>query len=158
MNIESLPWVILFLPLATAMVIALFTKPNRVVSSFISIGAIVVGFLCSIVLFVSTKGASTPLNTSVDWLTVGDLSIPFGIQLDHLSILMLLIVTGVGSAIHIFSYGYMREDRDFSRFFASLSLFTFSMLGLVLSNNFFQMFIFLGVSGGILLPLDWILV
>src|SRR5439155_15897592 len=61
--------------------------------------------------------------------------------------LMLLIVTGVGGAIHIYSYGYMREDRGFARYFASLSLFTFSMLGIVLSNNFFQMFIFWELVG-----------
>ena len=154
MNLQSLPWLILFLPLLAAVVIALFTKRHRTASAFISIGAIVIGFIASTVVFVSSKGASIPLNVSLNWLTAGDLAIPFGIQLDHLSMLMLLIVTGVGSAIHIFSYGYMHEDGDFSRFFASLSLFTFSMLGLVLSNNFFQMFIFwelVGVSSYLLI-------
>ena len=90
----------------------------------------------------------------MDWLTVGPLQIDFGLRLDRLSFLMLLIVTGVGSAIHIYSWGYMREDRCVSRYFASLSLFTFSMLGIVLSNNFLQMFIFwelVGVSSYLLI-------
>ena len=67
---------------------------------------------------------------------------------------MMLIVTGVGSLIHIYSWGYMREDEGFSRFFAFLSLFTFSMLGVVVSNNFLQLFIFwelVGVSSYLLI-------
>jgi len=68
--------------------------------------------------------------------------------------MMMLIVTGVGSAIHIYSFGYMHEDRGFSRFFACMSLFTFSMLGVVLANNFIQLFIFwelVGVSSYLLI-------
>ena len=68
--------------------------------------------------------------------------------------MMLLIVTGVGSAIHIYSWGYMNEDRGLPRYFACLSLFTFSMLGIVLANNFVQLFIFwelVGVSSYLLI-------
>ena len=61
--------------------------------------------------------------------------------------MMMLVVTGVGGAIHIYSFGYMGDDRGFSRFFAFLSLFTFSMLGIVLSNNFIEMFIFWELVG-----------
>ena len=78
----------------------------------------------------------------------------FGLKLDALSLMMLLVVTGVGGAIHIYSYGYMDEDRSKSRFFAELSLFTFSMLGIVLANNFLMMFIFwelVGVSSYLLI-------
>ena len=67
---------------------------------------------------------------------------------------MMLIVTGVGGAIHIYSFGYMREDHGFSRFFACMSLFTFSMLGVVLANNFIELFIFwelVGVSSYLLI-------
>jgi NADH-quinone oxidoreductase subunit L len=86
-------------------------------------------------------------------LSVGNLHIDFGLRLDALSLLMLLIVTGVGGAIHIYSYGYMQEDRSVSRYFACLSLFTFSMLGIVLASNFVQMFVFwelVGVSSYLL--------
>ena len=71
-----------------------------------------------------------------------------------LGLLMLLVVTGVGGAIHIYSWGYMRDDRGFSRYFAGLSLFTFSMLGIVLANNFLMLFIFwelVGVSSYLLI-------
>src|SRR2546430_5520656 len=67
---------------------------------------------------------------------------------------MMLLVTGVASAIHIYSWGYMREDRGFPRYFACLSLFTFSMLGIVLANNFLELFIFwelVGVSSYLLI-------
>jgi NADH-quinone oxidoreductase subunit L len=92
--------------------------------------------------------------TLVTWLEVGDLQVDFGLRLDPLSLLMLLIVTGVGGAIHIYSWGYMHEDRAFSRYFACLSLFTFSMLGIVLADNFLMMFIFwelVGVSSYLLI-------
>ena len=92
--------------------------------------------------------------TSVNWLSIGGLQIDFGLKLDALSLMMLLIVTGVGGAIHIYSYGYMHEDPGFSRFFACMSLFTFSMLGIVLANNFLMMFIFwelVGVSSYLLI-------
>ncbi|HEY5504342.1 MAG TPA: NADH-quinone oxidoreductase subunit L, partial [Sedimentisphaerales bacterium] len=85
---------------------------------------------------------------------IGDLQVDFGLRFDPLSLLMMLLVTGVASAIHIYSFGYMHEDRGFSRFFACLSLFTFSMLGIVLANNFIQLFIFwelVGVSSYLLI-------
>jgi len=74
--------------------------------------------------------------------------------MDPLSLVMMLLVTGVASAIHIYSWGYMRDDKGFSRYFACLSLFTFSMLGIVLANNFLQLFIFwelVGVSSYLLI-------
>ncbi len=83
-----------------------------------------------------------------------DSNVDFGLKLDALSMMMLLVVTGVGGAIHIYSYGYMDEDRSKSRFFAFMSLFTFSMLGIVLANNFLMMFIFwelVGVSSYLLI-------
>ena len=88
------------------------------------------------------------------WLAIEGLEIDIGLQIDSLSKLMLCVVTGVGSLIHIFSLGYMKEDRDFSRYFAFLSLFIFSMLGIVLADNFVMMFIFwelVGVSSYLLI-------
>ncbi|MGH8024075.1 MAG: NADH-quinone oxidoreductase subunit L, partial [Limisphaerales bacterium] len=88
------------------------------------------------------------------WLSVGGLNIDFGLKLDPLSLMMMLIVTGVGGAIHIYSRGYMREDAGMARFFSFMSLFTFSMLGVVLANNFIQLFIFwelVGVSSYLLI-------
>ena len=110
-------------------------------SAKLSITAIVLSFVLSLIVFGVYQGTAQPVELTANWLEVGDLHIEFGLRLDPLSLLMLLIVTGVGGAIHIYSYGYMREDRSMGRYFASLSLFTFSMLGIVLANNFVQMFI-----------------
>lgn len=153
---NALPWVILFLPLLAAVVITLFTQRDRKLSGGISIAAVVIGFVLS-VIFIGTQhwqpdpGAT---DSTINWLAIGDLRVDFGLHFDPLSLLMMLVVTGVAGLIHIYSWGYMHEERGFSRYFACLSLFTFSMLGIVLSNNFVQLFIFwelVGVSSYLLI-------
>lgn len=154
MNPEFLPWIILFLPLLAAGVITLFTLRNRPLSAGLSIGAVVAGFILSII-FVSWAGwEPSPRESAATWLSIGNFQVDFGLRFDPLSLLMMLVVTGVASAIHIYSWGYMRDDRGFSRYFACLSLFTFSMLGIVLANNFVELFIFwelVGVSSYLLI-------
>jgi NADH-quinone oxidoreductase subunit L len=153
MKYEILPWLILFLPLLSAVVITLFTLRSKTVSSLISIGAVVAGFVMSLV-FINANGMQFHGETVLNWLSIGDLNVDFGLKLDALSMMMLLVVTGVGGAIHIYSFGYMHEDRSMARFFAFMSLFTFSMLGIVLANNFVMMFIFwelVGVSSYLLI-------
>ena len=152
MKYEILPWLTLFLPIFSAAVITLYTLKFRNVSALLSIGAIVIGFI-STVAFIKINGWITA-ETFVNWLSIRGLNIDFGLKLDRLSEMMMLIVTGVGGAIHIYSFGYMRGDSGFSRFFAELSLFAFSMLGIVLANNFIEMFVFwelVGVSSYLLI-------
>jgi len=154
MNLEALPWIILFLPLLAAGVITLFTLRSRTTSALLSIGAIVTGFVLTLSFIAANGFHPVVTETFVSWLSIGNLNIDFGLKLDALSLMMMLIVTGVGGAIHIYSFGYMSEDRGFSRFFACMSLFTFSMLGIVLANNFIQLFIFwelVGVSSYLLI-------
>ena len=153
MKNELFPWLILFLPLLSATVIALFTLRSKTVSSLISIGAVAAGFVLTC-LFVNANGIHYSGESSVNWLTIGGLNVDFGLKLDALSMMMLFVVTGVGGLIHIYSYSYMDEDAGKSRFFAFLSLFTFSMLGIVLANNFLMTFIFwelVGVSSYLLI-------
>ena len=153
MNPDFIPWIILFLPLLAAVVIALFTQHDRKLSAGLSVGAVVAGFVLSLV-FIKLNGWAPAHEVSVAWLTIGDLQADFGLHFDPLSLLMMLVVTGVASAIHIYSWGYMSEDRSLPRYFACLSLFTFSMLGIVLANNFLQLFIFwelVGVSSYLLI-------
>lgn len=76
-----------------------------------------------------------------DWISIGQLNIPFSFQIDQLSLLMLMVVTGVGSLIHIYSIGYMHHDEGFGKFFAFLNLFLFFMLLLVMGSNYVIMFI-----------------
>ena len=150
---NTLPWIILLLPLFSAAGIMLFTRRNGDLSAKISIAAVWIGFFFSLFLMLAYQGRAIP-QTPVPWMHVGNLYIDMGIQMDALSQLMLLIVTGVGGLIHVYSYGYMRGDPGFSRYFACLSLFTFSMIGIVLSSNFVQMFIFwelVGVSSYLLI-------
>jgi len=142
-------WLILLLPLFSAAAIGLGAFRSRNASAAISVGAVTGSFLLT--LLIAKGGEPHP---SVTWLAVGGLQIDIGLQIDTLSKLMLCVVTGVGSLIHIFSLGYMKADRDFSRYFAFLSLFIFSMLGIVLADNFVMMFIFwelVGVSSYLLI-------
>jgi NADH-quinone oxidoreductase subunit L len=154
MKYEILPWIILFLPLLSVVIITLFILWSKTVSSLISIGAIVAGFILTLI-FINANGFHPAVTeTSANWLSIGGLQIDFGLKLDALSLMMLLIVTGVGGSIHIYSFGYMHQDKSMARFFAFLSLFTFSMLGIVLANNFLMMFIFwelVGVSSYLLI-------
>jgi len=153
MHPDLMPWIILFLPLLAAAVITLFTQHDRKLSAGLSIGAVVAGFFLSII-FISLTGWGPRPDASVTWLKISTLQVDFGLRLDPLSLLMLLVVTGVASAIHIYSWGYMGEDRGFPRYFACLSFFTFSMLGIVLANNFLELFIcweLVGVSSYLLI-------
>jgi len=143
---------VLLLPLLAAVGITLFWKKDEEFSAQLSIGAIALGFALSLGIFAFTGDKAIEAN--FNWLSVGDLKVSFGLLLDPLSKLMLLVVTGVGLMIHIYSRGYLQGDRSYSRYFASLSLFTFSMLGIVLANNLFMMFVFwelVGVSSYLLI-------
>ena len=139
-----LPWFVLLLPLASTAIITLFTRRWKSVSSYISVGAVLGSFVCSCAVFVKLD-ISAPEFT---WIDIhGVFTVPIGFILDDLSRLMLLIVSGIGSLIHIYSLGYMRDDEGKSRYFAGLSLFMFAMLGIVLANNFVMMFIFWELVG-----------
>src|SRR5438270_56027 len=139
-----LPWFVLLLPLGSAGVITLLTRRRKNVSSYISVAAVLGSFFCSCAIFTKLD-ISAPEFT---WIDIrGVLNVPIGFVLDDLSRLMLLVVSGVGSLIHIYSLGYMRDDEGKSRYFAALSLFMFAMLGIVLANNFVMMFIFWELVG-----------
>ncbi len=146
-----LPWIALLLPLASAFIIMTTTRSLRTASAFLSVAAVLGSFVCSCLIFFQ-QIAGAPV---VSWVNLGaSFSIPLGLTLDPLSRSMLFMVTGVGSLIHIYSLGYMSDDEGKSRYFASLSLFMFSMLGIVLADNFVMMFIFwelVGVSSYLLI-------
>src|SRR5438046_7314787 len=139
-----LPWCSLLLPLVSAIAITLFTHRSRALSSFISIGAVLGSFVCSCLIF-TRQGISAREFNWIDF--VGVFRVPFGFVLDNLSKTMLVLVSGVGSLIHIYSLGYMRDDEGKSRYFSALSIFMFAMLGIVLANNFIMLFIFWELVG-----------
>jgi NADH-quinone oxidoreductase subunit L len=147
----ALPWYVLLLPLISAAVILLFTRRSGTISSLISVGAAVIGFAVACIIFASPGTSALQLT----WISLPPhLEVPLGFVLDPLSKTMLVLVTGIGALIHIYSLGYMADDGGKWRFFASLSFFMFSMLGIVLANNFVMMFIFwelVGVSSYLLI-------
>jgi NADH-quinone oxidoreductase subunit L len=151
MNSALLPWFILLLPFLAAVVIVLFTKRWPGLSSFLSVLAVLGSFAGSCLVFATPDIQALQLT----WLDLRPvLYVPLGFVLDDLTKTMLLLVTGVGALIHIYSLGYMRDDSGKARYFASLSFFMFSMLGIVVSNNFVMMFIFwelVGVSSYLLI-------
>jgi NADH-quinone oxidoreductase subunit L len=149
-----LVWLILFAPLLAAGAIMLGTRRLPRVSAALSIGAVVLGFALSLKLFVAVLQGQAVVAPSVVWLDLAGWQLVWAATVDRLSALMLLVVTGVGATIHVYSLGYMRGDAGFARFFGCLSLFMFSMLGIVLAANFIQMFIFwelVGVSSYLLI-------
>lgn len=145
------PWFILLAPLVSTILIQLFTRHSRSVSATISVGSVAFTFLASLFVFANPGGGSS----EIPWLDFRPaFYVPIGVMVDDLSKVMLLVVTGVGTLIHIYSLVYMHEDESEARFFGNLSLFMFSMLGIVLANNFAMMFIFwelVGVSSYLLI-------
>src|SRR5437588_449418 len=138
------PWLVLLAPLASAVLIALVTRRAPGLSAFASVLAVSISFICSGVVFAKSQIRAV----DIPWIDFGGmLRVPIGFTLDSLSKTMLVLVSGVGALIHIYSLGYMRDDPGKSRYFASLSLFMFSMLGIVLANNFVMMFIFWELVG-----------
>ena len=134
---ETLAPFVLLSPLAGFLVNALFGRllPRRVVG-WIGAGSVGIGFIFSLNLLLQLlTGAHSLDQTYFTWWQSGDFSVPFNLYVDRLSTLMILVITGVGFLIHVYSIGYMREDPGYSRFFAYMNLFVFSMLLLVLSGN-----------------------
>jgi NADH-quinone oxidoreductase subunit L len=127
--------------------IALWRPRAKLAISVIGCAVLLAAFGVSLLLFgaLSEVWRAAPDNAPVisfwSWLPVGELQVDFGFQLDQLSMVMLLVVTGVGSLIHLFSVGYMKEDEGYARYFAYLNLFVAFMLVLVLGASFPMMFI-----------------
>jgi len=137
-------WIVLLAPLVSAALIALITGRWRRLSAGISVVAVSISLICSGILFARSQVRVA----EIGWIDFpGVLRVSIGFVLDSLSKTMLVLVSGVGALIHVYSLGYMRDDTGKSRYFASLSLFMFSMLGIVLANNFVMMFIFWELVG-----------
>jgi len=136
-------WVIPLLPLAGAAINGLFGRRfNNAVVSAVALLSTAASFAYALWAITQALHMGLPYNRSVaTWITAGSFSAPFGFYLDQLSIVMVLVVTGVGFLIHVYSVGYMAHEGGFYRFFAYLNLFMFFMLTLVLANNYLLMFV-----------------
>jgi NADH-quinone oxidoreductase subunit L len=139
-------WIIPLLPLAGAAINGLLGKRfPKVLVNTIALGSTAAAFAYA--LWVSTQFWGLPpdqiphIEHYGTWLSAGSFSVEFGIYLDQLSLVMLLVVTGVGFLIHVYSLGYMAHEGGYYRYFAYLNIFMFFMLTLVLANNYLLMFV-----------------
>ncbi|TKC05305.1 NADH-quinone oxidoreductase subunit L [Pedobacter frigoris] len=140
----DLVWLVPLIPLIGFIINGLGRNTlSKNLIGFIGSSVIFISFAISIGIFAEL--ASSPVKTHevflFDWISAGSLHIPLSFLVDPLSAIMLLIVTGVGFLIHIYSIGYMHEDEGFGKFFSYLNLFIFFMLLLVLGSNYIVMFI-----------------
>ena len=138
---DSLIPLIPFLPLIGFIINGLFGQklPKNVVG-IIGSGTVLASFVLSVLCFNHVAANGAIQVNLYNFLTVDSLRIDFGFLVDHLSVWMMLIVTGIGFLIHVYSIGYMHDDDGFWKFFAYLNLFIFSMLLLVMGNNFLMLF------------------
>ena len=136
-------WLIPVFPLIGFILISLnFKRLKGMTAGVLASSMVLVPFLISLVIFGCFVTGAPPQTIELfSWINFNNLSVPFSFLVDRLSALMLLIVTGVGFLIHVYSIGYMKEDAGFNRFFAYMNLFVFFMLLLVLGSNYLILFI-----------------
>ncbi|WCT12780.1 NADH-quinone oxidoreductase subunit L [Mucilaginibacter jinjuensis] len=136
-------WLIPLLPLAGFIINGLGRNalPKNLIGAIGSL-VILVAFGLSVEAFLQVQSTGHPINVNIfTWIKVGNFTVPFAFLVDQLSAIMLLIITGVGFLIHLYSIGYMHDDAGFGKFFSYLNLFVFFMLLLVMGSNYIVMFI-----------------
>jgi len=148
----DLAWLIPVFPAVAFVLIVFVTKKLKLLSALMAIAAMLLSFIVSLGVLFQVLGSheitmNSPREYFITWLNVPGVHIEAGILVDPLTAVMLFVVTLVALLVEIYSVGYMHGDEGFSRFFAYLSLFTFSMLGLVVANNYFQIFFFWELVG-----------
>ncbi len=151
-------WAIFLLPLGSFVVIALVIRPflNRwpILSGLATIGTLIAATVLAVWTLGSVIGGHAHEFEPLRWLEVGGATIDMGLLVDPLTAVMLVVVTSISLLIQVYSLGYMHGDPSFSRYYAYMSLFTASMLGLVLSSNIVQLYVFwelVGVSSYLLI-------
>ncbi|WP_374426173.1 NADH-quinone oxidoreductase subunit L [Ideonella dechloratans] len=129
-------------PLAGSILAGLFGKTiGRRGAHLVTILGVLIAFICSAMVLKAVAVDGAHYNATVyEWMTVGSLKMEVGFLIDGLTAMMMCVVTFVSLMVHIYTIGYMEEDPGYQRFFSYISLFTFSMLMLVMSNNFLQLF------------------
>lgn len=143
MFMENYLYIALFAPLVGSLIAALFANsPKQNFIGVLTTLLIAVSMFASLKLLYFVYSTDVVVSTKLfSWIEVGNLSIPFGFVVDQVSVVMMVVVTVVSTMVHIHSIGYMENDKSFNRFFAWLSAFVFSMMILVMSDNFAGLFI-----------------
>nr|WP_254431839.1 NADH-quinone oxidoreductase subunit L [Azonexus fungiphilus] len=141
MDMQKLYLLIPLAPLFGAMIAGLFCRViPRWLAHTATIAGVAIAFAASVVVFQDVMAGNTFNGTVYTWMTSGDYTFEVGFLIDTLTATMMLVVTFVSLMVHIYTIGYMQEDPGYNRFFSYISLFTFSMLMLVMANNFMQLF------------------
>ena len=141
MSMQNLYLLVPLAPLLGAVAAGLFGKLlGRAWSHRITIALVAVSFFASLAIFNDVLAGNVYNGPVYTWLTSGDTSFQVGFLIDKLTATMMLVVTFVSLMVHIYTIGYMEDDDGYQRFFSYISLFTFSMLMLVMANNFMQLF------------------
>ena len=141
MEMQSLYLLVPLAPLAGAVIAGLFGKVlGRAWSHRITIALVAVSFFASLAIYQDVMAGHLFNGTVYKWMSSGETSFEIGFLIDRLTVMMMLVVTFVSLMVHIYTIGYMQEDPGYQRFFSYISLFTFSMLMLVMANNFMQLF------------------
>ena len=143
-NVLQIAWLIPVLPLIGFIINGAGRNVlSKGISGFIGSGVVLASFLLSVYVFIQVKNGNTHVAHYFNFINVDSLKIAFDFKLDQLSSLFLLIITGVGFLIHVYSTSYMHEEpaKDFAKYFAYLNLFVFSMLLLVMGANYVIMFV-----------------
>lgn len=140
---EKFLYIALFAPLVGSLIAGLFAmRPRTLFTGIITSALLAVSMIASLNLlyYVYTTDAIVQVRM-MEWISIGNLDIPFGFVVDQVSVTMMVVVTIVSTMVHIHSIGYMDHDKSFNRFFSYLSAFVFSMMILVMSDNFAGLFI-----------------
>jgi NADH-quinone oxidoreductase subunit L len=133
--------VIPFAPLIGALIAGLFGRViGRTMSHVVTIAGVAIALVASIIVLQSTLAGETFNGPLYTWAVIDNLKFEVGFLIDNLTATMMCVVTSVSLMVHIYTIGYMKDDDGYQRFFAYISLFTFAMLMLVMSNNFLQLF------------------
>ncbi|SBT08753.1 NADH-quinone oxidoreductase subunit L [Candidatus Propionivibrio aalborgensis] len=141
MEMQSLYLLVPLAPLVGAAIAGLLCRViPRWVAHTAAISGVAIAFIASVVIFKDVMAGNTFNGPVYEWLTSGDYSFQVGFLIDQLTVTMMLVVTFVSLMVHIYTIGYMQDDPGYNRFFSYIALFTFSMLMLVMSNNFMQLF------------------
>jgi len=138
MTYELIP----LLPLASFLILGIFGHWIRDKAHLVAVPAVILSFGLSVFAFIDVAGGHHSTIRLYTWLTSGMLDIHLGVRIDRLTVVMLLLVTTVSALVHIYTIGYMEGEPGYARFFSYIALFTFSMLMLVLADNFLQLFVF----------------
>ncbi len=139
---EKYLYIALFAPLVGSLFSSLFARREKLLlTSLVASGLLMISMICSFALFLHVNTYGALYVKLYDWIGAGSLSIPFGFVVDQVSSVMMIVVTLVSTAVHVYSIGYMEHDKGFNRYFTYLSAFVFSMLILVMSDNFVGLFI-----------------